>query len=196
VRPVRRLLEAGVTVIGVDLLYQGEFLPEGRLLQRQRCLEGEEAFAGWTYCYNLPLFARRVHDVLTAIEWAKRDDGRRAEVDLVGLRGAGHWAAAAAALAPGVITRAAINTEGFRFGSLSDVYHVDFVPGAAKYHDLPGLLALAAPTHLWLAGEGEDSLAIVRAAYEANQSEERLDVFLDRSREPTDAAVNWLLGGP
>ena len=155
-RPVRRLLDAGVTVIGVDLLQQGEFLPEGRLVQRQRSLEGEEGYAGWTYCYNLPLFARRVHDVLATIAWAKRDGGPQCEVDLVGLNGAGHWTAAAAALTRDVVTRVVIDTDGFRFSRLSDVYDVDFVPGAVKYHDLPGLLALAAPTRLWLAGEGKE----------------------------------------
>ncbi|MBC8871239.1 MAG: acetylxylan esterase [Planctomycetes bacterium] len=192
----RRLLDAGVTVVGVDLLEQGEFLQEGQPVLRQRWLEGEEAFAGWTYCYNLPLFARRVHDVLAVVEWAKRDGGSRCEIDLVGLSGAGRWAAAAVALAPEAVTRAAIDTDGFRFGRLSDVYHVDFVPGAAKYHDLPGLLALAAPTRLWLAGESDNSPAIVRAAYEANQHPERLEVISDESRGTAEAATDWLLGHP
>ncbi|MHC4170089.1 MAG: hypothetical protein ACYSWQ_24330, partial [Planctomycetota bacterium] len=61
--PIRRLLEAGVTVVGVDLLYQGEFLGDQQPPERQRWLTNEEGYAGWTYCYNLPVFARRVHDV-------------------------------------------------------------------------------------------------------------------------------------
>jgi hypothetical protein len=191
-RPARRLLEAGVTVVGVDLLDQGEFFAEGRSPDRQRWLEGEEAFAGWTYCYNLPLFARRVHDILAVIRWAQRDGGSLRDVDLVGMSGAGHWTAAATALAPEAIARAAIHTNGFRFAELTDVYHVDFLPGAAKYHDLPGLLALAAPTRLWLAGEGGNAPAVVRSAYEASQLPERINVAR-QSAETASAAVDWLL---
>jgi hypothetical protein len=44
--------------------------------------------------------------------------------------------------------RAAIDTSGFRFAQLTDVYDAGFLPGAAKYGDLPGLLALAAPARL------------------------------------------------
>ena len=188
-RPVRRLLDAGVTVIGVDLLQQGEFLPEDRSNQRQRSLEGEEGFAGWTYCYNLPLFARRVHDVLATVSWARRDGGPQCQVDLVGLNGAGHWTAAAAALARDAVTRVAIDTAGFRFSRLNDVYDVDFVPGAAKYHDLPALLALAAPTRLWLAGEGKKPPAVIRAAYAASGKPERLEMFSDASRETAERCL-------
>jgi hypothetical protein len=88
----------------------------------------------------------------------------------------------------------AVDTDGFRFGRVSDVYHADFVPGAAKYHDLPGLLALAAPTRLWLAGEGEDPPPIVLAAYQAEQHPGNLEVFSDESRTAVDAALDWLLG--
>jgi hypothetical protein len=49
------------------------------------------------------------------------------------------------AQAKGAVTRAAVNTEGFRFADLEDVYDIDFMPGAAKYDDLPGLLALSGP---------------------------------------------------
>ncbi len=164
-------------------------------IQRQRALEGEEAFAGWTYCYNLPLFARRVHDIMATIKWAKRNGGPQHEVDLIGLKGTGHLTAAVAAVAQGAITRAAINTEGFRFGRLNDVYDVDFVPGAAKYHDLPGLLALAAPTNMWVAGEDEDEMNIVRAAYKAAGASERFKVLSVSPRATRDAAIDWLLGG-
>jgi len=87
--PIQSLLNSGVTVIAVDLLYQGEFLAEGRPGKRQRWLTGEEAFAGWTYCYNLSLFARRVQDILAVIALVKRDDVKQHEVDVVGPNGAG-----------------------------------------------------------------------------------------------------------
>lgn len=46
----------------------------------------------------------------------------------------------------------AVDTEGFRF-STTGIYDPNFLPGAVKYGDLPTLLALTAPTPLWLAGE-------------------------------------------
>ena len=45
-----------------------------------------------------------------------------------------------------------MDTEGFRF-STTTLYDPNFLPGAVKYGDMPTLLALTAPTPLWLAGE-------------------------------------------
>ncbi len=191
--PIRSLLNSGVTVIGVDLLYQGEFQTEERPGKRQRWLTGEEAFAGWTYCYNLPVFARRVHDILAVIALVKRDDAKQHEIDVVGPNGAGPLVAAAVAQAQGTVTRAAINTEGFRFADLKDVYDVNFMPGAAKYDDLPGLLALSAPTRLWLAGEGKEAPPIISTAFIAAGGLENLTMFSGKSRDVAEAAVEWLL---
>jgi len=191
--PIQSLLNSGMTVIGVDLLNQGEFLTKGGPNKRQRCLPGEEAFAGWTYCYNLPVFARRVHDILAVIALVKRGDVKQHEIDVVGPNGAGPLVAAAVAQAQGTVTRAAINTEGFRFADLKDVYDVNFMPGAAKYDDLPGLLALSAPTRLWLAGEGKEAPPIVNTAFIAAGGLENLTVFSGESRDIAKAAVEWLL---
>ncbi len=191
--PIQSLLHSDVTVIGVDLLYQGEFQTEGRLGKRQRCLPDEEAFAGWTYCYNLPMFARRVHDILAVIAFAKRDDVKQHEIDVVGPNGAGPWVTAAVAQTKGTVTRAAINTEGFRFADLKDVYDVNFMPGAAKYDDLPGLLALSAPTRMWLTGEGKEAPPIVKTAFIAAGGLENLTMFSGESRDVAKVAVGWLL---
>ena len=198
--PIQSLLNSGVTVIGVDLLYQGEFYAvslagqtEGRPGKRQRCLPGEEAFSGWTYCYNLPVFARRVHDILAVIALVKRDDVKQHVIDVVGPNGAGPLVAAAVTQAQGTVTRAAINTEGFRFADSKDVYDINFMPGAAKYDDLPGLLALSAPTRLWLAGEGKEAPRIVSTTFIAAGGLENLTTFSGESRDIAKAAVEWLL---
>ena len=93
---VQRLLDAGSAVLGADLLYQGEHLANGEPPTRGRWLPGEEGFAGWTYCYNLPTFAQRVHDIL-ALAALARQQPRSQEVALVGVLGAGPLAAIAAA---------------------------------------------------------------------------------------------------
>lgn len=191
--PIRSLLDAGVTVIGVDLLYQGEFLQDKQRPIRQRWLPNEEGFAGWTYCYNLPVFARRVHDILAVIASVKYSDSASKEVDVVGLDGAGHLVAAAVAQSQGTVARAVVDTEGFRFAGLDDVYDINFVPGAAKYDDLPGLLALVAPTRVWLAGEGGEAPAIIKAAFAAAGKAENLTTFSGTSQDVARQAVKWLL---
>jgi len=205
---IKNLLDAGITVVGVDLLGQGEFLVEGTPIRRQPCLAGEEAFASWTYCYNRPWFVHRVHDILAAIQMvtgsmakgsmatgpiATSDDRKLVEVDLVGLDGSGLWVAAAAAQARDSLSRIAIQTDGFRFAKVLDVYDVDFFPGAAKYGDLPGLLALLAPARLWLSGERNEPTSIIKSAYLAAGSLDNLTLSQHRNSDWADDAVAWLL---
>lgn len=181
---VQRLLESGVQVIGMDLLGQGEFRRDDKPLLRQRSLVNEEGFAAWTYCYNLPLFSKRVHDVLAAINWCRSQDR---QVALLGLNGTGHIAAAAASQVERDVSALAIDTRGFRFGKLNDVFAVDFLPGAAKYLDLPGVMSLVAPTKLWVRGEREIP-AVVQDAYHAIGSR-GLQLASDKTDED---AIEWL----
>jgi dienelactone hydrolase len=190
---IHSLLNSGITVVGVDLLYQGEFILDKQMKKQQRWLLGEEAFAGWTYCYNLPLFARRVHDILAMIRLLRNNNPKTTQIDIVGLNGTGPLVAAAAAQTSGAITYAAINTAGFRFADLRDVYDVSFVPGAAKYDDLPGLLALLAPTQLWLAGEGKEAPPIVKSAFVAAGKSKNLTTFTGKVQDTAKATVEWLL---
>jgi len=62
---VESLLKAGVAVVGVDLLFQGEFLADGQSVTRTRRVNNPREAAAYTFGYNPSLFARRVHDVLT-----------------------------------------------------------------------------------------------------------------------------------
>jgi dienelactone hydrolase len=190
---IQSLLNAGVTVVGVDLLYQGEFLAEERANKQQRWLPDEEAFAGWTYCYNLPLFSRRVHDILAVIALLRHNNSKTNQIDVVGLNGTGPLVAAAVAQMRGAIAHVAIDTMRFRFADLKDAYDVSFVPGATKYDDLPGVLALLSPTRLWLAGEGEEAPSIVNAAYVAAGEDTNLTTFAGEVRDAAKVTVEWLL---
>jgi len=191
---IRRLLESGVTVVGVDLLYQGEFLADGKPIDKTRRVANTREAAAYTFCYNHTLFARRVHDVLTTISFVRTRKPAADEVDLVGIDGAGSWAAAARAVARDAVTRAAIDTAGFRFGDISDIHSPDFLPGGARYHDLPGMLAVAAPSPLWLAGEGSEASKVVTAAYKASGHVESLVATGNGQEQMGEAAVAWLIG--
>ena len=127
----------------MDLFGQGEFLPDGDSLAKTRKVPADKrASAAYTFGYNRAVFAQRVHDVLTAASYYRGDEKPLGVVDIVGLNGAGHWAAAAKAIAGKAIDRTVIDTAGFRFVNLKSTDEPDFLPGAVKYEDVPGLLAL------------------------------------------------------
>ncbi len=192
--PVRRLLDAGRCVCGVDLLYQGEFLPPGESFQQARRVPNEREAAAYTFGYNPTVCAERVHDIATITAFLQHGELKCTQLDLLALPHAGHWAIAARALLGTTIRRLAADTGGFRFGQVSEIYDPDFLPGGAKYDDLPGMMAVAAPAPLWVSGEGETLPEPVAAAYHAAGAPEALHI--DTTADPaarTNAAIDWLL---
>ncbi len=190
--PLRKLLDAGASILGADLLYQGEFLPEGRPLTQARVVGNPREFAGYTFGYNHPLFAQRVHDVLTLVCFARGSEHQAERVDLVGVEGGGPWVAAARAQAGAAVDRAVVDTGGFRFVDVTSYRDVNFLPGAVKYGDLPGFLALSAPYGLWLAGEGGNVPDVVSAAYAAAGHPGNVRSH-PNAENVVAAAVGWLL---
>ena len=213
--PIAQLLDARMAVVGVDLFGQGESTTDGKSVSKARLANKD--YAGYTFGYNHPMFSQRVHDILTLASWMKNAYIPAKKVHLVGLGGAGHWVAAACAQAskavdgavidtagfPGpppyrkrvslAVDSAVIDTAGFRFADLTAIDDPDFLPGGAKYGDLPGILALSAPRELWLAGEGSKPPAVVEAAYQAAGKRENLTIFAGKEEEKEAAAVEWLL---
>jgi hypothetical protein len=111
---------------------------------------------------------------------------------VAGWGGAGPIVAAAGAVAGEAIDRLAVDTQGFRFGRLRDYRDPMFVPGGAKYLDVPGLIALNAPRPLWLAGEGAEP-ALITAVYRAAAKDEGLVTYTGAAAEQEAAAGEWLL---
>ena len=68
---VKQLIAAGKSVVGVDLIYQGEFLKDGKPLDKARAVENKREAAAYTFGYNPTAFAQRVHDVLTVTSFVK-----------------------------------------------------------------------------------------------------------------------------
>lgn len=191
---VKQLLAAGKSVVGVDLIYQGEFLKDGQPLKEARKVQNPREAAAYTFGYNPTAFAQRVHDVLTVAAFVKGHERTPKSITLVGLSGsAGAWAAAARVQAGDVITRAAIDTAGFRFLKVSGIYSLDFLPGGAKYGDLPGMLAVAAPHTLWLAGEDNATVASLKSTYAAAGHADQLSVQSGTGDAVHSAALAWLV---
>jgi dienelactone hydrolase len=192
---VASLLDAGFSVLAADLLYQGDFLVDGNPLREQPRVKNPRESAAFTQGYNPPLFARRVHDLLTVVSFVVNDEHAPKETILVGTNGAGPWVAAARAQAGTSVTRALIDTRGFRFGELKSIRDPDFLPGALKYGDLPGLLTLSAPQPLWLAGEGGKVPAAVEEAYKDAGKADAVRSFGGASDEAVRKMIEALIQG-
>ena len=167
---VARLLAAGYDVLGIDVLGQGELRSPTATFARVR-LASERAHAGFTFGYNLPLPSERVQDVLTATRFARDRAGANGAVILVASGPAAAWAAGARVLAAADVNRAVLDLQGFRFAGVDRIDAPDFLPGAAKYGDVPALLALSSPREVWIlesADEARASLGLVTRAYSAN----------------------------
>lgn len=194
---VQKLVASGATVMGADLLFQGEFLKEGQPLTQTRIVANPREFAGYTLGYNHSLFAQRTHDVLSLVKFLRATEvaghPKPSAVEVVGTGNTGPLAAAARALAGDAISRAAVDTKGFRFGKLLDFRDPQFLPGGAKYLDVPGLLALNAPHPLWVAGEGM-AAGLVADTYKKSGKAEQLTTFTGTAAAQEGAALEWLLG--
>jgi hypothetical protein len=187
---VKALVDAGHSVVGIDVLGQA-----GGAAAANRLVENR-ASAAYTYGYNAPLVVQRAHDTLAAIRHARSLAGSTGRVTLVALDGpSASWAALARAHAGALVDAVAVATDGFRFGSVSSLEDAAFLPGGAKYGDLPALLTLAAPGPLWLAGEPASSIALLKDAYRAAAAPKALTVSTASRERITREAVAWMLGG-
>lgn len=187
---VAALVKSGFAVAGVDLLGQAADAPQ-ELRGANRRVNNPREFAGYTYGYNDPIFVQRVNDLLTVVSHAKSNEHAPQKIHLVGLAGAGHWLAAAAAQCGAAVDRVAVDTQGFRFAAINDFMDASFVPGVVKYGDLPALLALGAPHSLRLAGESEVP-AVLRAAYQAAGKPEGIQVVTEKTLTPEEV-VRFLM---
>ena len=193
---VQELLNAGATVMGADLLFQGAFLKDGKPMKQTRLVSNPREFAGFTYGYNHTLFAQRTHDVLTLTRFLKTAKiGSHPQPTLIGVAGFGEIGPvviAARALAGDAIDRAAVDTKGFRFSNLLDYRDPSFLPGGSKYLDLPGMMALNAPHAIWVAGETKTP-AFVSDIYTKAGAATKFNLYAgDASKQELEAG-KWLV---
>jgi len=190
---IQKILATGTAVVGADLFQQGEFLADGKPLTQWRAVGNPREFVGYTFGFNHPLFSQRVHDVLLLIAAAKAHPAGVKAIQLAGFGHAALYAAAACAQAPGVVSKLAVATDGYRFQSITEWRDPMLLPGAVRYGDVPGLLALAAPTPLWLADGGETAPGVVVSAYQASQSADQIHSHVGSADAAITAAAEWLI---
>ena len=101
-------------------------------------VENKREVAAYTHGYNHSWFARRARAVYAQIHEAKR---QRQKVKVVAEPGTEAIAVAAAvAGAPGLVTSIHLPSDTFRFADVTSYRDANFVPGAVKYGDLPGMI--------------------------------------------------------
>ena len=133
----RQILDKKAAILAPDLFGTGEF---GAVSTQSV----DKNFAGFTFGYNRPLLAQRVHDILTAIAVALAHEKTK-KVHIVGFDAAGPWVTVALGLAGDAVTLAAVDLNNFRFDAVKATSDPMMLPGAVKYGDLAGFLLLRAP---------------------------------------------------
>ncbi len=147
-------------------------------------------YAGYTFGYNRPLLANRVHDILTAVAFARGKLGK--QVHLVGWEKAGPWVLLARGLCGDAVTRTAADMNQFRFENILSMSDEMLLPGALKYGGLPALAAVSAPHSLFVhnsKGTGADQW--LPRAYSTATKNLRLE---DGAAAP-DTVIAWLIPG-
>ena len=189
----QKLLDQDICVVGIDLLYQGEYLADGKPLQATRRVKNPRESAAYSFGYNPTLFAHRVHDILALVTFIQHHDYTPKSVSLIAVDKTGPVAIAARAQARDAINHLAVDTQQFRFSKVSNLHSPAFLPGGARYHDLPGMLAVASPESTWLAGETAKNLEVTRAAYQAADAKNALVLDRGTTTQRPLAAVLWLI---
>ncbi|MGL6226845.1 MAG: alpha/beta hydrolase family protein [Thermoguttaceae bacterium] len=184
---VQEQLDAGKVVLAVDLLGQGESTRDGKVLETAEIFgydKGQEPWQralAYTYGYNHPLFAKRVHDILSVVagimDYTDSVGVKDYVIELVGYKGAGTYAAAARAVSGDAIKECVIDTNGFRFfEAVEDLNNAQMLPGIVKYGDFPALIALSAPYKTVVLGEQGSTPELVQAAFESLGATQNLTV--------------------
>jgi dienelactone hydrolase len=166
---VRKLLDGKTTIIAPDVFMTGEFKSAPRP-------PVDAKYAGFTFGYNRPLLAERLHDVLTVLAYAWQQSGGRS-VDLVGVERAGPWVVLARALCGDAVRRTVADLNGFRWDEVTGTADEMMLPGALKYGGMPALAALCSPGEIYLYNcpdMGTLTNDITLAAYQAADATDRL----------------------
>ncbi|HWP39284.1 MAG TPA: acetylxylan esterase [Tepidisphaeraceae bacterium] len=138
---VRRLLDAGRMVLAIDPFMSGSFVPPAGVVPTSKPRRPDPPYAGYTLGYERSVIANRVHDLLTAIAFARGID-RCTSVHLLAIGQAGTHALLARALAGEAIDLAAIDLHHFDFDQITDENDPMLLPGALKYGGILGFVPL------------------------------------------------------
>lgn len=164
---VKKLVDRGAAVIGVDVFLTGEWnldsqKPTAIPMVPQK-YHKDVPFLGYWLGYNRSIPAQRAHDLLSVIAHLKnRKDVK--EIWLIGRGEAAPWAGIAAALAGDTLTKVALHDTGFSFTQVDRPEHPMLLPGGLKYfHNISDLYGLMRPSQGYVLIKPENYLNLVDA---------------------------------
>ncbi|MGY8640738.1 MAG: acetylxylan esterase [Verrucomicrobiales bacterium] len=107
-------------------------------MEQTPVVENKREFAGYTHGYNHSVFAMRARKILAQIRNAKAAGNEITITADLGAEAIG--LAAIAAAAADSVKSISLADDSFRFENITSYRDPQFVPGAVKYGDLPGLI--------------------------------------------------------
>ncbi|QDS86903.1 Acetyl xylan esterase (AXE1) [Rosistilla ulvae] len=156
-----KLLASGTCIATCDLpAAEGD--DEGT---KQKLVRQDRLAACFTYGYNRALLLRRAKSLLTLAQFMRNHDRTPKQIQMDGLGEAGPIVAVAGAVAGPLVDGCRINRGDFRFQDVANIADANFVPGGARYLDLPGILALHAPRPLEVHGGAKGTFDATEAQY-------------------------------
>jgi hypothetical protein len=179
-----QILDAKAGIFAPDVFGTGE-------LASDMASAVDPKFAGFTFGYNRPLSAQRVHDILTTVAYVRGHEKTKA-VDLVGWESAGPWVLLARGLCGDAVARTAADVNQFRFEKVRLTDDPMMLPGAQKYGGLGTLTALAAPGEAFVHNHKGTGLGKwTKAAYAAAGAADKFVTHGDKVEE--EDVVKWLM---
>jgi dienelactone hydrolase len=180
----KQILDKKAAILAPDVFLTGEF--EGA-----KPPPVHQQYAGFTFGYNRSLLANRVHDILTAVAFAKGYKDTKT-VHLVGWDKAGPWVLLARPLCADAVTRTAADGEQFHFDKVRTTTDEMMLPGALKYGGLSAFAGLCAPAELYVHNHRSSGLGLwLKPAYKAAGKPDTYQHLADRAA--ADKVVEWLL---
>ena len=180
----QQILDKKAAILAVDVFLTGEF-------RRAKAPPVDQTYAGFTFGYNRSLLANRVHDILTAVAYAKGQKATK-KVDLIGFEKAGPWVLLARPLCGDAVERTAADCHQFRFDTISSLNDEMMLPGALKYGGLPAFAALCAPHPLFVHNyQGPGSEQWLKPAYELTKKD-ALGGWLPEKASAAEV-IDWVL---
>ena len=119
---------------------------EGATWTEQPLVSNPRLAAAYTYAYNLPLFSKRARQLGATIAWLKTQyPDKQMAINASGsdaaLAAAGVACAEQLNKGPLADVTVQLDTAGFRFAKVASIRDLNFLPGAARYWDVAGLVA-------------------------------------------------------
>lgn len=148
---VKKLLDAGCSVIAPDVFLTGEYHLPGQktpVPKVKQVHHRDLPFIGFHTGYNRTLIAQRVSDLLTVIAHLRQ----RRDVDrlfVIGQGEGGLWALLASGLAGKAVDRAMLDLGGFDCSEVRDLDDERLLPGALRYGGAAGFATLLPANSVW-----------------------------------------------